>query len=117
METLALSPKQPYLVTEDEIDGIGKRARVERWDEAGLVSLDRAIAVALALEPGAVPIYLSFDEDRPVVNLTSGPVGDAPETAMHFHPIDRRTAAYPDDKATGFGVGEMRGAFTLVRWP
>jgi hypothetical protein len=39
-----------------------------------------------------VPIYLSFDEDRPVMNLTTGPVGDAPETAMRF---TRSTGAPP----------------------
>lgn len=95
------------LVFHDEIDGIGKPERIERWNDAELVSLDRAIAAALALEPGAVPIYLSFDEDRPVVNLTSGPVGDAPETAMRFHPIDRRTATPPQGDVPGGGVMDL----------
>jgi len=53
-------------------------------------SLDEVLAVALAREPGDVPAFMSFDEDRPVVNVTSRPEG-GPATAFHFQPIDQTT--------------------------
>lgn len=79
------------LIFHDEIEAWDGRP-TEQWREAELVSLDRAVDAALALEPGHVPIYLSFDVDRPVVNITSAPAADAPESEMAFQPIDRRGA-------------------------
>ena len=80
------------LIFHDEIEALEGSHAVESWDEAELVSLDAAIDAALAMRPGEVPIYLSFDVDRPVVNITSGPVADAGESQMAFQPIDRRSA-------------------------
>lgn len=80
------------LVFHDEIEAWGHDGPVETWDPARLVTLDAATDAALARQPGQVPIYLSFDVDRPVVNITSGPTVDAAESAMAFQPIDRRTA-------------------------
>lgn len=52
------------------------------------LSLDQVLAAGLALHPGEVPAFMSFDEDRPVVNVTSvdpnGPAGK-----YSFEPIDR----------------------------
>src|SRR5262245_27177796 len=58
-----------------------------------LRSLDDCLRAALATRPGEVPLYFSFDEDRPVVNVTTGPHPDAEEAAMHFMSVDQRTAA------------------------
>jgi len=80
------------LIFHDEIDALGGEHKVEQWDEAGLVSLDAATDAALTLRPGEVPIYLSFDIDRPVVNITSGARADVAESGMAFQPIDRRGA-------------------------
>ena len=56
--------------------------------EAPPLSLDQVLAAGLALHPGEVPAFMSFDEDRPVVNVTSvdpnGPAGK-----YSFEPIDR----------------------------
>lgn len=52
------------------------------------LSLDRMMAVALAERPGEVPLYLSFDEDRPVINVTTGPRPDAADEDMHFASFD-----------------------------
>ncbi len=52
------------------------------------LSLDRMMAVALAERPGEVPLYLSFDEDRPVINVTTGPRPDAADADMHFASFD-----------------------------
>ena len=56
--------------------------------EATPLSLDQVLAAGLALHPGEVAAFMSFDEDRPVVNVTSvdpnGPAGK-----YSFEPIDR----------------------------
>lgn len=57
------------------------------------LDLDQLVARALVSRPGEVPLYMSFDTDRPVVNVTSGPAPDAPAAAMHFQSLDRRTGA------------------------
>lgn len=95
------------LVFHDEIEALGKNAPAETWDPETLVTLDKATDAALARQPGQVPIYLSFDVDRPVVNITSGPSTDAPESAMAFQPIDRRGATL----ASG---GEEGGVMDLI---
>lgn len=59
---------------------------------ARLQSLDAVLDTALKSRPGEVGLFMSFDEDRPVVNVTTGPRPDAPETQMAFMSIDRRTA-------------------------
>ncbi|PAX08385.1 peptidase [Sphingomonas lenta] len=55
------------------------------------LDLDTLLARALADRLGEVPLYLSFDTDRPVVNVTSGPTPDAPEHLMRFQSLDART--------------------------
>ena len=57
--------------------------------EASMLSLDEVLATALEREPGHQPIFMSFDTDRPVVNVTSGPTVDAADSAMAFQPIDQ----------------------------
>lgn len=54
-----------------------------------LLDLDAMLAAALAQRPGEVPIFMSFDADRPVVNVTTGPSADAPGSQMHFASFDR----------------------------
>jgi len=53
-----------------------------------LLSLDEVLAAGLALHPGEVPAFMSFDEDRPVVNVTSVEP-NAPAGKYSFEPIDR----------------------------
>jgi uncharacterized iron-regulated membrane protein len=52
------------------------------------LSLDEVLATALARHPGDVPAFISFDVDRPVVNVTSR-APDAPEGRFNFQPIDQ----------------------------
>jgi uncharacterized iron-regulated membrane protein len=52
------------------------------------LSLDQVLETALARQPGEVPAFMSFDEDRPVVNVTSRRP-DAPEGQYSFQPIDQ----------------------------
>lgn len=53
-----------------------------------LLDLDQVLSAALALHPGEVPAFMSFDEDRPVVNVTSR-APDAPAGQYSFEPIDQ----------------------------
>lgn len=56
-------------------------------DGEGL-NLDQVLATALSRHPGDVPAFMSFDEDRPVVNVTSR-APDAPAGQFNFQPIDQ----------------------------
>lgn len=58
-----------------------------------LLALDEVLAISLASRPGEVPIFMSFDTDRPVVNVTTGPRPDAAEHEMHFASFDRTSGA------------------------
>lgn len=67
------------------------------------LSLDTMMATALAGREGEVPLYLSFDEDRPVINVTSGPRPDAADKEMHFASFDWTNAqALPPHPEGGF---------------
>ena len=81
------------LIFHDEIDGWLHPPVPLRSMPAGQPSLwlDVLLDRAVATQPGEVPLYMSFDTDRPVVNVTTGPAPDAPATAMHFMSLDQRT--------------------------
>ena len=71
-------------------------------DEDRRESLDTVLSRALAARPGEVGLFMSFDEDRPVVNVTSGPAHDAPERQMTLMSLDWRTADFvPPPVETG----------------
>ena len=77
------------LVFHDEIDAA---LSSDTWQPAHPggphLTLDETLAVALENRPGEVPIFMSFDIDRPVVNVTSGAAPDVPGTGMHFASYD-----------------------------
>lgn len=77
------------LIFHDEIDGA---LNPDSWTPADPtaehLTLDEILDTALENRPGEVPIFMSFDIDRPVVNVTSGPSADAPGSAMHFASFD-----------------------------
>ncbi|WP_298916038.1 PepSY domain-containing protein [uncultured Algimonas sp.] len=67
-----------------------------------LLSYDAVLDAALANRPGEVPLYMSFDVDRPVVNVTTGPAPDAPQSQMHFASFDRTSGnLVPPPEADG----------------
>lgn len=66
----------------------------DHWQPANpdgpLLDLDQILAVALAARPaGDVPIFMSFDDDRPVVNVTTGPRPNADGSEMYFASFDQ----------------------------
>lgn len=52
------------------------------------LSYDAVLAISAKNRPGEVPVFLSFDEDRPVVNVTTAPRPDSPGPEMHFLSYD-----------------------------
>ena len=78
------------LIFHDEIDDL---LHSHDWQPANpdgpLLSLDSMLDAALENRPDHVPLFMSFDIDRPVVNVTSGPTPDAASRDMHFASFDR----------------------------
>jgi uncharacterized iron-regulated membrane protein len=69
------------------------------------LTLDQVLETALARKPGEVPAFMSFDEDRPVVNVTSvQPGGKA--GVYSFQPIDH-TSGDPAPPVAGHPVMEF----------
>ena len=78
------------LIFHEEIDGLlDQGPGIVAAPGQPLRDLDTVLDTALKARPGEVGLFMSFDVDRPVVNVTSGPRPDAPETQMHFASIDR----------------------------
>ncbi|HXH16518.1 MAG TPA: PepSY-associated TM helix domain-containing protein [Sphingomonas sp.] len=57
------------------------------------LSLDAILNRAAVQSPGNIPLYISFDDERPIVYVTTGPTADAVPAAMHFLAFDARTGA------------------------
>lgn len=67
----------------------------------GLLPLDAMLARALAERPDEVPLYMAFDNESPLLTVTTGPAPDAPEPEMTLLLFDRtngRLVAPPGDE-------------------
>lgn len=62
----------------------------------GLKPLDEMLAKALAARPGEVPVFMAFDNERPLMTVTTAPRPDSPDEDMTVLTFDRSTG-----KATG----------------
>jgi len=69
------------------------------------LDLDQVLDVALSRHPGDVPAFMSFDEDRPVVNVTSR-APDAPAGQYNFQPVDQ-TSGDPAPPVAGHPAMEF----------
>ena len=89
------------LIFHDEIDAA---LNPDAWQPANpqgdYLDLDEILKIALDQRPGEVPIYMSFDIERPVVNVTTGPVASAPGSDMYFASFDKTSGELvpPADK-------------------
>lgn len=93
------------LIFHDEIEtALNPSSWTPAQPDGPLLDLDRLLAAALERRPGEVPLYVSFDTDRPVVNVTTGPTADAPGPAMHFASFDRTSAGLVPPADVGHGV-------------
>lgn len=96
------------LIFHEEIDAWMEEDRLPVMAaDTPLRPLDDAVAAALAAYPGERPLFLSFDVDRPVVNVTTAPTLRSPVKEMHISAIDRRTAAILGDLNQGGGVMDV----------
>jgi uncharacterized iron-regulated membrane protein len=82
------------LIFHDEIESLLEedQALPEMPDGTPLKSLDEALQTALDAYPGERGLFMSFDVDRPVVNVTTGPVARSTLEQMHITSIDLRSA-------------------------
>lgn len=55
----------------------------------GLLPLDTMLARALAQRPGEVPLYMAFDNESPMLTVTTGPTPDAASADMTLMLFDR----------------------------
>ncbi len=109
------------LIFHDEIEYLldGERALPEMPEGTPLKSLDEALQTALDTFPGEQGLFMSFDVDRPVVNVTTGPTARATIEQMHITSIDLRTAeivgAITDDGIMHF-ILELHTDMFLGPW-
>lgn len=92
------------LIFHDEIDRLtqnrtsyGLPGVASSGEGRGLRPLDAVLAKALAMRPGEVPVFMAFDNDNPLMTVTTAPRPDSPAGAMHLQLFDR---------STGLPVGE-----------
>jgi uncharacterized iron-regulated membrane protein len=79
----------PLVFSHELEDALRTDGWTARHPDGPLLDLDAILKISLDARPGETPIFMSFDEDRPVVNVTTGPTPDAPGSKMHFQPYDR----------------------------
>ena len=95
------------LIFHDELDSV---LHSDHWQPANpdgaLLSLDDILEQAAQHRPGEVPLYMSFDIDRPVINVTSGPAPDSPGRDMTMESFDR-TSGEPVPGHDGFDIMEF----------
>lgn len=94
------------LIFHDEIDQLGAAEQVElrrdlpsSADLPGLLPLDRMLAHALADRPGAVPLFMAFDNRSSQMTVTTAPTLAAAPADMTIQLLDR---------ATGQSLGPVR---------
>jgi uncharacterized iron-regulated membrane protein len=93
------------LIFHDEID---EALNPNKWAPANsggpLLDLDELLKIAVERRPGEVPIFMSFDVDRPVVNVTTGASVSVTGSAMHFASYDRTSGDLVPPADVGEGV-------------
>ena len=93
------------LVFSHEIDDVLLQQDWQPAAEGRRLDLDQVLDAALSRHPSGVPAFMSFDEDRPVVNVTSVDAG-GPAGQYTFQPIDR-TSGDPAPLVSGHPVMEF----------
>lgn len=88
------------LIFHDEIDsalghapGAAMVGRGSSGTGPGLLPLNAMLARALEARPGEVPLFMAFDNDRPLMTITTGPRPDARGPEMTVQMFDRSTGA------------------------
>lgn len=93
------------LIFHDEIDALiedqstALSGPASSGSAPGLHPLDEMVAKALAARPGEVPTFMAFDNETPILTVTTAPRPDSPASDMTVHLLNR---------ATGETVGQLR---------
>ena len=83
------------LIFHDEIDaatGHAPRGVVGQGSSGegqGLLPLDTMLAKALAARPGEVPLFMAFDNETPLMTITTGAAPDVAASGMTIQQLDR----------------------------
>jgi len=91
------------LIFHDEIDALSGDAlalegQASSGEGPGLQPLDAMLARALAARPDEVPVFMAFDNESPILTVTTAPRAASPATEMTIQLFNR---------ATGEPVGEV----------
>lgn len=91
------------LIFHDEIDALSgnNKALKALPADTPLKTYDEIVARAVAMFPGERPLFMSWDDDRPVVNVTTGPEARVGADRMHITAFDLRTAEAVGDLNEG----------------
>lgn len=95
----------PLVFTHELEDVLLAEAWAPANPDGDLLDLDQVLEVALARHPGDAPSFMSFDTDRPVVNVTSRAPGAA-YGQYNFQPIDQ-TSGDPAPLVAGHPLTEF----------
>lgn len=84
------------LIFHDEIDNllgedVALTGMASSGESAGLWPLDAVLAKALTERPGEVPLFMAFDNEGPLMTVTTGPAPDAVAGDMTLQLFDRAT--------------------------
>ncbi|ONF95393.1 PepSY-associated TM helix domain-containing protein [Sphingomonas jeddahensis] len=86
------------LIFHDEIDRliegqpqVGAPGVGSSGTSASLLPLDTMLAVALKQRPGEVPAFMAFDNEQPLMTITTAPRPDSPTNQMTVLVLDRST--------------------------
>ncbi|MFT4025806.1 MAG: PepSY domain-containing protein [Novosphingobium sp.] len=91
------------LIFSDEIDALTSPAMASA--PAGPpAALDAIVAKARKLHPGHAILYVTRDDEAPIVYVTSAPRPDSPDNAMAIDPFDARTGRRLDQPPANSGV-------------
>lgn len=96
------------LIFHDEIDHLiegdvaGKMQGVA--SSQGGLPLDVMVKKALDARPGEVPLFMAFDNETPILTVTTGPTPDAAASDMTLQLFDRTTGRSVGAEAEGEGV-------------
>lgn len=96
------------LIFHDEIDNaLNPDVWLPKYPQATHLTLDEVLAIALNNRTDEQAIFMSFDTDRPVINVTSGPTADAPGSLMHFASYDLTSGELVPPNDVGESVMEF----------
>jgi len=84
------------LIFHDEIDAaLGEAPTMvgsgSSGEGPGLLPLDTMVAKALEARPGEVPLFMAFDNESPLLTVTTGPSPEAPADRMTIQLFNRST--------------------------